>query len=202
MKNKITTRKKILNINVNDMISTSESLQLGGYGRGQNGGQKIGGRRTNWFKNKNTQKADEIDVARRFSLLTENRLTKFENEYEENSDIDVYGRSNNGQIVENFQITSLWNNEFWKELSDNKATDQELNSKEIANLILVVMKKKGEKYTLSRRKTIILLIDTNPASVIPELVDGIKNCLGTQVSDFGFKGVWLVGTDKEHTFKL
>lgn len=201
MKNKITDHGRFFSISVNDTISLDDGLEIGGYGCGQDGSQKIGGRRTNWSENKTTKEVDEIDVARRFSSLTVNGLTKFE-KHSQNSDVDVCGMSDNKQIVENFQITRLWDEQFWKELNAG-AVDKELSLEKIAELILLAVKRKGEnKYTHSRRKIIILLIDTNPVAVIPELIDKIKNCLGTRVSYFGFKSVWLVGTNKEHIFKL
>lgn len=184
-----------------DSFSLSDGIQLVVYGLGKRGGQTNGGRRTNWVKDtKESKESEEIATAKRFSSFSGNGLLEFIKE-PERSEIDIIGLSHDKQQREEFQITQLGDESFWKDLSKG-ASDREFTVEEISDLIFRTVKNKGDKYALNNRSKMTLLLDTNLTPVMPELIEQIKTRLASKVEDFGFKSVWLVGPDKEHTFKL
>ncbi len=180
-----------------DTVRMSEGVQIGVYGPGENGGQRVGGRRNNWHENRNE---DEINVAQRFSIISQNGLVKFQKQ-QQNSDVDVLGFSDDHRVVEKFQITRLYDKQFWTELHEG-ATDRELTLKDLCEMVLEAIKRKEEKYSLQQRKDIVLLIDTNPAGIVSTLVPLIINNLGTRVENAGFRDIWLVGVTNDQLFQL
>jgi hypothetical protein len=162
------------------------------------GGQDISVRRTNW---NDTGPSSEIETAKRFSKFVGNGLTHFE-KAPEDDDVDIKGKSADGAMSEEFQITRLWDGKFWKQLKATDASDRQLSKEELYRLILDAVERKEKKYASERRKMLILLIDASPEGVLPSLIPSILSDLKAALNRIGFKQVWLVGSDKEKTFPL
>jgi hypothetical protein len=162
------------------------------------GGQDFSARRTNW---NDTGPSTEIETAKRFSEFVGNGLTHFE-KAPEYDDVDIKGKSADGAMSEEFQITRLWDGKFWRQLNATGATDMQLSREELSNLILDAVERKGKKYASGRRKMLILLIDATPEGVLPSLIPSIRSDLKVALNGIGFKQVWLVGSDKEKTTQL
>lgn len=162
-------------------------------------GQRITIRRAGWFE---TTASTELDTARRFVFFSASPLTEF-TKAPENDDVDIVAKSADGVTVQELQVTRLWDGPFWKKLKETNAVDIDLTRDQLFKLIQDAVERKGErKYTLQRRKQLILLIDTNPDGVRPELAPAIRSGLTSQLERASLKQVWLVGPDKENTFEI
>jgi hypothetical protein len=162
------------------------------------GGQQISARRISWV---DIGTPTEIDTAKRFSQFVGNGLSSFE-KVEQRSDIDVIGRSPDGAIVEKFQVTRLWDSNFWRSLKDGGAADIELSAEDLSKLVLDALERKRGKYSLQQRMALILLIDTTPEGILPSLIPGILSYLADKSTTSAFKEVWLVGRDQDKTYKM
>ena len=76
-------------------MKLSEGLQVAASGPRASGTLKIGARRVGW---KAKEEVDEVDTARRFSASTRREWTIFEKQPQD-SDVDVIGRSENGDVA-------------------------------------------------------------------------------------------------------
>lgn len=196
---KTACRNRTLNVVAAETVHLETGFQASVFAPTPDGGQKIGARRTDWFE---TKTSTEMDTAKRFSLFTDNGLTDFQ-KANEDDDVDIQGRSPDGSVCEDFQVTRLWDGEFWKPLNTTGASDRELTREEIRELILRAVERKGtKKYAHGRRRMLTLLIDTNPVPVLAQLVSGIQADLKVRLDEIGFKQVWLVGSETGQTFEI
>jgi len=172
------------------------SLQAGLFGPGPDGGQKFGARRDNWSQPK---PVSEVEATKRFSAFTDAGLTDLE---KVEDDADVIARTPGGVKVE-FQVTVLWDEDFWRWLNTTGATqDGYKSSDEMNSLILKAIERKSSKYTPSRLRVLNLLIDTNPVPVIPTVAVSARKALRPRLSETGFNSIWLVGAERQHTYQL
>lgn len=143
-----------------DSMKPSEGLQIAGSGPTASGTLKIGVRRVGWKLN---QDVDEADAAKRFSSLTGHELVIFEKQPQD-SDADVIGGSEDRSRKEHFQITVLYDQDFWASINRRGAgaVDVELSSDDVVRLIEKAVTKKKDRYPLVQRQPMILLIDLDP----------------------------------------
>lgn len=162
-------------------------------------GQCITIRRAGWFE---TTASTEMDTAHRFANFCDSRFIEF-NKAQEYDDVDIVAKSSNGATVQEFQITRVWDGPFWKQLNTTGAVDRKLTKDELVTLIHQAIERKGEaKYSINRRKQLILLIDTNPDAIRVQLAPFLRSALKSQLDKVSFKQVWLVGPDQDNTFQL
>jgi hypothetical protein len=100
-------------LSLGDEMRPLEGLQIVASGPTASGTLKIGARRVGWKAN---QEVDEVDTARRFSSATGREWTIFEKQ-PQGSDVDVIGRAENGTREEKFQVTVLYDPEFWRSVN-------------------------------------------------------------------------------------
>ena len=130
-----------LNISADDQVTLDDGLQVALQGKTESGHQKIGVRRVNWPRSK---QSDEIEVTTRFCLMTDNGLSKFE-AVEEYSDIDVHAISEDGTQQEDFQVRVLFDEEFWQVLNTTGAVDVELSVEALSDLVVLAVTAKHKK---------------------------------------------------------
>lgn len=174
-------------------------FQAGVFGPGPEGGQKFGARRQDWNQSKDFS---EIDTATRFNRFVGLGLVDFE-KTKLDDDADVTARSSDGSTREEFQVTVLWHGPFWQQLNTTGATrDGYFSGDQMRQLILDAVERKTAKYTTSRRQALHLLIDTNPVPVLGGVAASAREALQERLSQAGFKSVWLVGSELQHTHQL
>jgi len=180
-------------------VHTSLGFQARTIRADPGGGQRITIRRAGWLE---TAASTEMDTAQRFANFCDNGFTEF-SKAQENDDVDIVAKYSNGAVVQEFQITRLWDGQFWKQLNTKGAVDIELTQNEVVTLIHQAIERKGDaKYAVNRRKQLILLIDTNPDAIRVQLAPLLRSALNSQLDRASFKQVWLVGPDQEGTIQL
>lgn len=157
-----------------DEMRPSDGIQIAASGPTASGRLKIGARRVGWKVN---QGVDEIDTARRFSSSTGGEWTLLEKQ-PEGSDVDVIGRSENRLGAEYFQVTVLYDQEFWKAVNTKGAADVELTLEEVVRLIEKAVSKKRTHYPVEQRQNTILLIDLVPGGMLPQFAAHARHVLG------------------------
>ncbi len=181
-----------------DEMRPSEGIQIAASGPTASGTLKIGARRGGWKAN---QGVDEIDTARRFASSTGREWTILEKQPED-SDVDVIGRSENRPGAEHFQVTVLYDQEFWKAVNTKGAADVELTLEEVVRLIEKAVSKKMTHYPVGQRQNTILLIDLVPGGMLPQFAAHARHVLGGPMKEAAFKETWLVGSTADHVFQL
>ncbi len=182
-------------ISLEETIGLSEGFKAASLGVGEAVGQqktqaRIGGESL-------TKEGEELARTKIFAFYFRKELTKFYND-KQDSPIDVIAESENGAVKESFQVTKLYNEEFWKELNTKNAANL------ITDRVIVLIKDaidRKKNLDSKQREKIILLIDTWPG-ILPEFAERGKEILEKLLNDANFKEVWLIGSLKEQMFKI
>lgn len=181
-----------------DKAQLGDGLQIAASGPTASGTLKIGARRSGW---KAEKEVAETDTARRFSSLTDWGLTIFESQ-PQNSDVDVVSWSESRGKMENFQVTVLYDPEFWTSVNTKGTTDVELTCPEVVRLIEKAVTKKKDQYPRCQRQRVILLVDLVPGGMLPGFAGAAREALAKLLEEAAFKGVWLVGSTRDQVFHL
>jgi hypothetical protein len=118
---------------------------------------------------------------------------------EQNSHIDIVAQNKEKTYKEYFQVTKLQSTEFWRELAKHSATD--LVTDEIVKLVKIAIERKQKHFGPKERASVILLIEAWPG-ILEKYALEAKSKLTDILERAVFKEVWLVGHDKEQTYKL
>lgn len=138
------------------------------------------------------QEVDEVDVARRFSMSTGRGWKLFEKQ-PQGSDVDVVVRAEVGTTEENFQITVLYDPEFWRSVNTKGTTDVELTCDGVIRLIETAVSKKKNHYPLAQRQRVILLIDLVPGGMLAEWAREARGALASLLEEAAFNEVPFEG---------
>lgn len=183
---------------LSDDLKLSEALQIAASGPTASGTLKIGARRVGWKAN---QDVDEADAARRFSSLTGREWVIFEKQPQD-SDVDVIGRSEDRSRAEDFQVTVLYDEDFWASVNRRGVVDVDLSCDDVVRLIEKAVSKKRDRYPLVQRQPIILLIDLVPGGMLSQFAAHARQVLGGLLREAAFKETWLVGSTADQVFQL
>jgi hypothetical protein len=187
-----------LRASAGDEVRMSDGVQVAGSGPTAGGTLKIGARREGWERN---QDVSEVDAAKRFSSLTGRDWVLFEKQLQ-GSDIDVVARSEDGKRAEQFQITVLYDQNFWEDVNTKKAADVDLTREDVVSLIQKAVDKKKNRYPLAQRQRAILLIDLVPGGMLRQFAAHARQVLRSLLQDAAFRETWLVGSTADQLFQL
>ncbi|MFB6181948.1 MAG: hypothetical protein ABEJ24_03555 [Candidatus Magasanikbacteria bacterium] len=183
-------------ISINETISMEDSISIGSSGKTEDGNQELKvDRSSNWSTSK---EGKEKHVVSSLCEFKKPEVEKVENEPNEDSDIDTWGYKNGKRKVK-FQETSLFNQQYHRELSTKKEVKEEYTKEDIANLIKNAINEKLKSYC--DPSDLILVIDTNPG-LKEEFVDFAKKGLKGFLREADFKEIWLVGPHESRTYRL
>lgn len=181
-----------------DELRISEGLQIAATGPTASGTLKIAARRVGW---KASQEVDEVDTARRFSSSTGREWTIFEKQ-PQGSDVDVIGTLESRTREEKFQVTVLYDPEFWRSVNTRGTTNIELTCDDAIRLMEKAVTRKGNHYPLSQRQGVILLVDLVPGGMLAEFARETRVALASLLEVAAFKEVWVVGSTRDQVFQL
>jgi len=136
----------------------------------------------------------EIAVVKLLCHHFKPHLEKFSNDIQD-SPVDVIAENSSG-LIENFQVTKLYDEQFWRDLSKEKTADRVLP--EIESLVGDAIKRKVN-FDKGSKTNIILAIDAWPG-VMRELAEKMASLPVVRSSNF--KEIWIAGSIPEMTFKI
>lgn len=136
----------------------------------------------------------EIEVVKLLCHYFKPHFEKFSNDIQD-SPVDVITEDSSGS-VEHFQVTKLYDESFWRELSKERAVDKVLP--EVTSLVQAAVARKNAFDTNSKTKT-ILVIDAWPG-VMQEFAEQVVDL--PVLTSAGFKEIWIAGSIPEMTFRL
>lgn len=183
---------------LSEEAKAGDGFRIGVYGPTESGLLRIAARQSTYAIGKD---ADEVEVAEKFCTLARNGLTRFLKPRQA-SEIDVVGVSEDKTRRENFQVTVLFDGNFWKSLNARGAGDVQLDGPEVIELVRRAVMRKKEKYPLAIRQTTVLLVDTAPAGLVNGFVHDVRWVLATLLREAEFKEIWLVGSTVEQVFRI
>jgi hypothetical protein len=137
----------------------------------------------------------EYSVVKLLCHMHKNNLQKF-SQPETDSPIDVIGEDSKGN-KEFFQVTKLYNQNFWHQLGKHEKASIELKN----NVTVLIKEAINRKltYPLEIRKSLVLVIDCGVGLLKTDVDLTEINSISIQS---GFKEIWLVGKSIELTYKL
>ena len=149
-----------------------EGFQIGLSGADENCDYiTFDGRKANWNLRANKTQ-DEMACAERFCRAKHPELVKL-TKMPQNSPVDIHAESADKTRSRDFQVTSVWPDDFWKPFGAEGRIEQRISREELRNLIRESIRKKLEMQSSSQDVT--LLIDTKPADLPPQCLERIRS---------------------------
>ncbi|WKZ25005.1 MAG: hypothetical protein QY321_01065 [Patescibacteria group bacterium] len=182
---------KFITKSLSDTFVLSDSLRVGSLGEDEEGNQKISARQSGKITRK---QVSEINVAKKFASSERKYLVTFVNDIE-NSLVDVIATAEDGSRGEYYQITKLYDKDFWQKLNTLGAVDLITNA--LVPLIETAIRRKND-YDPKEKNNLILLIDAWPG-ILNKYASAAKTNLSFLLREANFKEVWLIG---QTTFRL
>lgn len=182
---------KNINAFIEEVIGVKESFAVTSLGE-EKGGQIISSRIINWRPKK---ESDEILAAKRFANHKDVKFDFCCND-KENSPIDVFASVGDCKYL--FQVTKLYNKDFWHRLYKNNAVEYCTNA--LCDLVSGAIDRKSH-WDKNAANNIILLIDSWPG-VNLKFVDMTSPSLLTMAGKSNFKEIWIVGVTKDSVCRL
>lgn len=178
-------------ISLKETVKLGEGFSASSLGQMPNGEQKISVRISGAQISKEN---GEIAVVKTLCHYFRSHLKTFVND-KQDSPIDVIAKDESGN-QEYFQVTKLYDESFWRELSNQKRVDRIIP--EITSLIKNAIERK-KNFDTKSKESIILLIDAWPGAI----EDFAKEVANLPILSLAkFKEVWIVGSVPETTFKI
>jgi hypothetical protein len=115
---------------------------------------------------------------------------------ETDSHIDVIGKDDKGNEI-HFQVTQLYDQNFWHDLNKNGKASVEIKEKVITLIENAINRKFN--YPKDLREDLVLVIDSG-VGVLPTDID--TSSFNNLAKESNFKEIWLVGRTKDLTIKL
>ncbi len=139
---------------------------------------------------KSPKESEEKNVVMRLCKKAKSNLNHFENDVQDSA-TDII--ASNGSEIECFQVTKLYEEQFWKKLMASGHVD--FITKSILKLIEESVLRKS-KYDKEETKKLILVIDTWPG-IHHKYLEQIHNQGRSLFAESGYKEIWLVGETDE-----